>query len=135
MQLLSHNRRHVYFPCLRLKMSRPAATFVVFFISAIMHEVLVSVPFHVIRPWSFIGMMMQMPLVALTKYLYSKFPGSSIGNILFWVSFCIVGQPMAVLLYTVDYQYAKHHTNAGELEIFGEQQTCRLLWDKTCIVR
>ena len=25
------------------------------------------------------------------------------GNIIFWLSFCIVGQPMAVILYTIDY--------------------------------
>jgi len=60
------------------------ATFVVFFLSAIMHELLVSVPFHMIRPWSFIGMMAQMPLVALTKLLNRKYPGSSVGNMIFW---------------------------------------------------
>ena len=80
---------------------------IVFLLSAVMHEILVSVPFHMTRPWSFLGMMMQLPLVAVTKYLYKKYPGSSVGNIIFWVSFCIVGQPMAVLLYTIDYQYVK----------------------------
>jgi diacylglycerol O-acyltransferase 1 len=72
-----------------------------------MHEVLVSIPFHMVRPWSFLGMMMQMPLVAVTKHLTRTLPGTSMGNILFWISFCVVGQPMAVLLYTADYQYAK----------------------------
>jgi diacylglycerol O-acyltransferase-1 len=76
--------RHVYFPCIRLKMSKVSATFVVFLLSAVMHEVLVSVPFHMVRPWSFLGMMMQMPLVAATKFLYRKYPGSSIGNFIFW---------------------------------------------------
>jgi diacylglycerol O-acyltransferase-1 len=80
----------------------------VFFFSAVIHEMLVSVPFHMIRPWSFAGMMMQIPLVGLTKYLSRKYPDSSIGNVLFWISFCVVGQPMAALLYTVDYQYARH---------------------------
>jgi diacylglycerol O-acyltransferase-1 len=65
-------------------MSKVSATFVVFLLSAVMHEVLVSVPFHMVRPWSFLGMMMQMPLVAATKYLYRKYPGSSIGNFIFW---------------------------------------------------
>jgi len=54
--------RHVYFPCIRLKMGKAFASIVVFLLSAVMHEVLVSVPFHVIRPWSFLGMMLQMPL-------------------------------------------------------------------------
>lgn len=43
--------RHVYFPCIRLRMSKMVATFVVFLVSAILHELLISVPFHMIRPW------------------------------------------------------------------------------------
>ena len=75
----------------------------VFFFSAVMHEVLISVPFHMIRPWAFWGMMGQIPLVILTKYVDKRRPGSSFGNISFWVSFCFVGQPMACLMYTIDY--------------------------------
>jgi diacylglycerol O-acyltransferase 1 len=118
--------RHVYFPCVRLGMSKSAATFVVFFLSAVIHEVLISVPFHMVRPWSFIGMIMQIPLVGITKYIWNKFPGSSIGNVIFWLSFCVVGQPMAILLYTIDYQYGKQH-----LEMTGEKavvQMCRVPW-------
>lgn len=108
--------RHVYFPCVRRKMSKSMASFVVFLLSAIIHEVLISVPFHMVRPWSFIGMMLQIPLVAITKYLYHKFPGSSSGNFIFWVSFCLVGQPMAILMYTVDYQYKRRmESSFGEL--------------------
>lgn len=99
--------RHAYFPSLRLGVSRSGATFIVFLISAIVHEILISVPFHMIRPWSFLGMMMQIPLVMITKYLTRRYPGSSIGNIIFWITFCMVGQPMAILLYTIDYQFGK----------------------------
>lgn len=28
---------------------------------------------------------------------------TSLGNIIFWLSFCILGQPMAIILYTIDY--------------------------------
>lgn len=122
--------RHVYFPCVRKKLSRTMGTFVVFFLSAIMHELLVSVPFHMVRPWSFLGMMMQMPLVGLTKLLNRTYPGSSIGNILFWMSFCVVGQPMAILLYTIDYQYGKHHT---DLAITDEDE-CRVMWGDRCFI-
>lgn len=97
--------RHLYFPCIRRKISKSSAMFIVFLFSAIVHELLVSVPFHIVRPWSFLGMMAQIPLVGLTKYLNKQFPDGTVGNILFWLSFCVVGQPMAVLLYTVDYQY------------------------------
>jgi len=125
--------RHVYFPCIRSKMNRTAATLFVFFISAVMHEMLVSVPFHMVRPWSFIGMMMQIPLVAVTKFLYRKFPGSSIGNMIFWLSFCVIGQPMAIMLYTVDYQYKKQR-DLSDITIF-QDDACRVMWDQTCLIR
>lgn len=120
----------VYFPCIRLKMSKVSATMVVFLLSAVIHELLVSVPFHMVRPWSFIGMMMQVPLVGITKYLSRRNPGSSIGNIIFWISFCVVGQPMAVLLYTVDYQYGKQHGVA--LDIVADE--CRMVWGDSCLI-
>ena len=85
-----------------------------------MHEVLISVPFHMVRPWSFFGMMGQMPLIALTKRLDRRWPGSSIGNIIFWVSFCLVGQPMAILLYTLDYW----QMTRGEEEIMPTSGEC-----------
>ena len=117
-----------------MKISRGVATFVVFFVSAILHEVLVSVPFHMIRPWSFLGMMMQVPLVATTKYLYRKYPGTSVGNGIFWLSFCVVGQPMAVFLYAVDYQYGQYQ--AG-LEVCDHElaASCRVMWRDRCLVR
>jgi diacylglycerol O-acyltransferase-1 len=77
--------------------------FVVFLLSAIVHEVLISVPFHLIRPWSFLGMMAQIPLVFITKYCDDRWPGSSVGNIIFWISFCIVGQPVRYFLFYVSY--------------------------------
>ena len=125
--------RHMYFPCIRLKMSRSSGTFVVFLFSAVMHEVLVSIPFHMVRPWSFIGMMMQMPLVALTKYHQRKYPGSSLGNVLFWLTFSVIGQPMAILLYTVDFQYGEHKHSG--LEIFEEDEQCRVMWRQHCLIR
>jgi diacylglycerol O-acyltransferase-1 len=129
--------RHVYFPCLRRKVSRPAATFIVFLLSAVMHEVLVSVPFHMIRPWSFLGMLGQIPLVGLTKQLERKYPGSSLGNVIFWISFCVVGQPMAILLYTIDYQFQKHHHGSiSGAEPFGDPgDECRIMWRDRCLIR
>ncbi|KAL7484237.1 hypothetical protein ACHAW6_009884 [Cyclotella cf. meneghiniana] len=92
-----------YLECIRVGLSKKGATFVVFLLSAILHEVLISVPCHMIRIWSFLAMMGQIPLIILTKKIDKRMPGSSIGNIIFWISFCLVGQPMAMLLYTIDY--------------------------------
>ena len=107
--------RHVYFPCYRCGLSKTAATFVVFLVSAILHEVLVSVPFHMVRFHSFLGMLGQLPLVAVTKKIEKIWPGSSIGNVIFWIIFCVVGQPMAVLLYTIDYWNASNGTCSSGL--------------------
>lgn len=90
--------RHVYFPSVRLGLSKTAATFVVFLFSAILHEVLISVPCHMIRIHSFLAMMGQLPLIFLTKMIDRRFP--SIGNVIFWILFCFVGQLMAMLFYT-----------------------------------
>ena len=67
-----------------------------------------------IRPHSFLAMMGQIPLIVLTKKIDKKIPGSSVGNIIFWLSFCIVGQPMALLLYTIDY-WEKNHSAEEEV--------------------
>mmetsp|Transcript_16951 Transcript_16951/g.30756 ORF Transcript_16951/g.30756 Transcript_16951/m.30756 type:complete len:763 (+) Transcript_16951:210-2498(+) len=108
--------RHVYFPSVRLGLSKTGATFVVFFFSAILHEVLISVPCHMIRVHSFLAMMGQIPLIFLTKMIDRRFPGSSIGNVIFWISFCFVGQPMAMLLYTIDYWEIHHHEDLVALD-------------------
>jgi len=83
-------------------MSRTAATFSVFFLSAVVHELLISVPFHMMRPWIYMGMMMQIPLVWTTKWLNRRLPGS-LANAVFWLAF-FFGQPLCVMLYTIDYQ-------------------------------
>jgi hypothetical protein len=69
---------------------------------------------------------MQIPLVGFTKYLWKKMPGSSVGNVIFWLTFCVVGQPMAILLYTIDYQYGQQ-----TFELTGIKENvhlCRLPW-------
>lgn len=41
--------RHVYFPCLRAGLTKNAASALCFLLSAVLHELLVSVPFHMVR--------------------------------------------------------------------------------------
>ena len=47
--------------------------------------------------------MMQVPLLFLTEYIKNKSKSDTIGNFVFWFSFVIYGQPMAVMLYYHDY--------------------------------
>lgn len=52
-------------------------------------------------------MFLQLPLIAITKPLESKrlgHTGKVIGNITFWVSFTIFGQPFAALMYFYAWQ-------------------------------
>ena len=99
--------RHVYFPALRRGVNKHAATLLVFFISAVLHEVLASVPCRTFRLWAFWGMMTQVPLVVFTRALDKRLSKNGhqtqLGNVIFWVSFCFVGQPLCLLLYYYDY--------------------------------
>ena len=96
--------RHVYFPCIRRGIPSFGAGIVVFFVSAVFHEVLVGVPLHMLRFWSFFGIMGQVPLMMVTEYLKRKFKSDRVGNVIFWVTFCVVGQPLALMLYFHDWR-------------------------------
>ncbi|KAK2991100.1 hypothetical protein RJ640_021564 [Escallonia rubra] len=94
--------RHLYFPCIRNGIPKGVAVVIAFLISAIFHELCIAVPCHIFKFWAFIGIMLQVPLVMVTKYLQDKFRNSMVGNMIFWCFFCILGQPMCVLLYYHD---------------------------------
>ena len=91
--------RHVYFPAMRAGCSRSAAMLITFVFSAVAHELVVGVPCHVLRLWAFTGIVAQLPLIAFTNWTSKRLKNDQLGNIVFWLSFCIFGQPMAVVLY------------------------------------
>ena len=108
----------------RAKYRKNAAVFACFLFSALLHELLVSIPFHMPRLYAFGAMLGQIPLVQVTKILeerWSLWKEVQAGNITFWISFCIVGQPMAVLLYYYDAHSMHHQVAAGvpQLEVVG----------------
>ncbi|KAL5572443.1 hypothetical protein UlMin_022040 [Ulmus minor] len=102
--------RHVYSPCLRHGIPRQAALVISFLVSAVLHELCVAVPCHMFRLWAFSCIMFQIPLIMLTKYVQDKFRSSMVGNMIFWFIFCILGQPMCVLLYYHDLMSRKART-------------------------
>jgi hypothetical protein len=79
-----------------------AVNLIAFLISAALHEVIVSVPFRNIKMWAFLGMIIQVPMVLLTRRLFPN-KGSDWGNAIFWCSI-LLGQPLLVLTYF--YQYS-----------------------------
>ncbi|KAK7354633.1 hypothetical protein VNO80_20098 [Phaseolus coccineus] len=94
--------RHIYFPCLRNGIPKGGASLIAFLVSAVFHELCIAVPCHMFKLWAFIGIMFQVPLVLITNYLQDKYRNSMVGNMIFWFIFCILGQPMSVLLYYHD---------------------------------
>lgn len=102
--------RHIYFPCLRNGIPKGVAVLIAFLVSAIFHELCIAVPCHIFKLWAFIGIMCQVPLVLITNYLQNKFRNSMVGNMIFWFFFCILGQPMCVLLYYHDLMNRKGKT-------------------------
>lgn len=94
--------RHIYFPCLRNGIPKGVAVIISFFVSAVFHELCIAVPCHMFKLWAFIGIMFQVPLVLVTRYLQNKFRSSMVGNTIFWLFFSILGQPMCLLLYYHD---------------------------------
>ncbi|KXH30863.1 MBOAT family protein [Colletotrichum simmondsii] len=99
-------KRHVYSPLIGRGWSPRAAQLAVFFASAVLHEVLVGIPTHNIIGVAFAGMFFQLPLIALTTPLekMQSPTGRMLGNCIFWVSFTILGQPFAALMYFYAWQ-------------------------------
>ena len=64
------------------------------------------------------GMLWQIPLIAITDFLlrWKTYGGRVIGNSVFWITFCIVGQPLAVLLYFFFWQ-AKYGSLKGQADL------------------
>lgn len=126
-------KRHVYIPLVGRGVPPAVAQVIVFIFSGLLHELLVGVPTHNILgrsrlpalscvnmlTWkpagvAFAGMVFQIPLIMITDPLEKmKGYGSKVaGNVIFWVSFCLVGQPLAALLYFFAWQ-AKYGSVSG----------------------
>lgn len=77
------------------------ANLIVFFVSAVAHEYLVSVPLGFLSYWAFLAMLMQAPAIFIQKKLDKllRIENSELSNVSFWIFFCIVGQPLVVFIY------------------------------------
>lgn len=91
--------RHVYMPALRHGCSKQIAAALVFFFSAVFHEFIISVALQTFKLYFFLGMIVQIPATITGAY----FRGTVVGNLIFWLSFCFLGQPIGVLLYYFDF--------------------------------
>jgi len=64
-------------------------------------------------------MMLQIPLIGVTDRLQKMrgVNGKVAGNVIFWISFCLVGQPLAALLYFFAWQ-AKYGSVSKQAQHF-----------------
>jgi diacylglycerol O-acyltransferase 1 len=75
----------------------------VFGFSAMFHEVVISIPFRYFALHAFFGMLAQAPLVMISKCLDRRFDNPMLGNVMFWMIFCVIGQPMGAIMYYYDF--------------------------------
>ncbi|XP_021956008.1 diacylglycerol O-acyltransferase 1 [Folsomia candida] len=95
--------RHLYIPIIKQTNSKFFAVSTTFFISAFFHEYLVSVPLRTYKIWAFGGMMAQLPLSALCKFVVGQNgERKRWGNVVVWASL-ILGQPLCIMMYYHDY--------------------------------
>lgn len=99
--------RHLYIPMIDLGYSRTVASVTVFFFSAFFHEYLVSVPLKTFKIWAFMGMMAQIPLSYVSKFMERHY-GPRLGNTVVWASI-ILGQPLAIMMYYHDYMITHYN--------------------------
>ncbi|KAJ7360634.1 Diacylglycerol O-acyltransferase 1 [Desmophyllum pertusum] len=88
------------YPMLKSGYSSIQAQIAVFLLSALFHELLVSVPLRLFRLWAFLAMLSQVPLHLFVKNFLGSYP--NYGNVVVWLSI-ILGQPLAILSYFHDY--------------------------------
>eukprot|EP00958_Prasinococcus_capsulatus_P020815 scaffold2754_cov388-Prasinococcus_capsulatus_cf.AAC.3 len=95
--------RHLYVPLVNRGVSKQGALMLVFLFSAILHEVIISVPLHMFRLYAFSGMLLQAPLIVITDFIHKRLRREDISNMFFWFFFCFLGQPLGLFLYWQDY--------------------------------
>ncbi|KAJ3371972.1 hypothetical protein HDU91_004748 [Kappamyces sp. JEL0680] len=74
-----------------------------------MHEILIGIPTKNLSGMAFFGMLSQIPLILFTasldsirKRLFPQLKGQvfdTLGNLVFWTSFTVFGQPVCVVAY------------------------------------
>jgi diacylglycerol O-acyltransferase-1 len=101
---------HLYFPMLKHSVKRWQANLVVFLVSALAHEFVISASLGIIEFWAFFGMMTQAPVILCQEKIEKvtlsfrilqtlKLQNSQLGNVMFWISFCFLGQPLLIFVY------------------------------------
>ncbi|KEP63643.1 UNVERIFIED_CONTAM: acyl-CoA:diacylglycerol acyltransferase 1-related enzyme [Hammondia hammondi] len=106
--------RHINKPLRRARFPRIVATSVVFLISALLHEYMITVPLQLgWTGWVFLGFMAQAPLTYITNLSFFQ-RNPTVGNCFFWFIFCFSGQPLGILIYW--YLWGVKHGTVQQLD-------------------
>lgn len=104
-------KTYFYIPLIDLGFYKHVSSMLCFIASGALHEYVVSLSLKSFNGWFLLGMMAQVPLHFLTNYVKRHF--SSLANVFFWLIFCIIGQPMMLLLIYKTF-YLKNNFNAEQ---------------------
>ncbi|KAF2487009.1 acyl-CoA/sterol acyltransferase [Neohortaea acidophila] len=92
--------RHVYHSSIStFHLSRNAATFVTFLLSALVHEMCMAIMFKKVRGYLLCSQLLQMPLVSLSRSKLMK-GRDVLGNVIFWIGL-FIGPSLLTSLYLV----------------------------------
>ncbi len=89
--------RHIYYPLRRRAVSRMVANTSVFFVSAVFHELILAFSIKIYYFLAFAAMMSNVPLIAIQSMLPRS--RSQLHNVFFWLLFCFIGHPLAIMVY------------------------------------
>jgi diacylglycerol O-acyltransferase-1 len=85
-----------------LHVTRRGGVAITFFVSALLHELVLGFAFRTLRPFFFFAMLLQLPLIAVSHLMPAR-----AGNVFVWLSLWL-GQPLLHLLYARDFMHRGH---------------------------
>ena len=100
-------KSHVFLPLIAAGFGRLTVVCIAFFISAVLHEFIVSVAFYTFGYQAFLGMLAQIPAVIVSDLVFKRRHRQA-GNVFFWITI-LLGQPLITLFY-----YAQWHMRADQ---------------------
>jgi MBOAT, membrane-bound O-acyltransferase family len=89
-------KHHIYKPLLKKGISKDISTGTCFLLSGAIHELVIALTMKSISGMFFLAMLAQLPLIYVSSIVKKKYPRQA--NMFFWLSFCVIGQPLMVLL-------------------------------------
>lgn len=96
--------KHIYGPICKRGFNPALGNLVAFFISALLHEYVICFGLWIPTYYFFLGMFVNSIAIIAEGPInkYWQFDRSNVGNVMFWFQFCVLGQPMILLMYYLD---------------------------------